>query len=174
MTKSDLEKALLKEHSKRQCEVIVETIQSSEERFAYLFSFFSGDDELLAQRAAWPLTYIIEAHPILLKPYADRIVGLLGRDRHPAIRRNLLRALRFIDLGDDLAGYLVDICVNFSLDHREPRAVRANALELYTKITLMYPALLPETLAVIDEISRSHHPSLRAAIKKARKSLNIK
>ena len=58
---------LLEEHSKAQCHKIVAYIGNNQERFNELAALFLYDEYRVAQRAAWPLSYCVAAHPGLIK-----------------------------------------------------------------------------------------------------------
>lgn len=84
---------LLKEHSKRNTQLIIEYIGNNPDRLKELLTIFSEGDKRLSQRAAWPLSYIAELHPALVKPHLKFIIRLLENSPHDAIKRNVMRLL---------------------------------------------------------------------------------
>ena len=73
----DLRESLLKEHSKAQCAVIVDWIGHSQQRFDSLFNLFLNDDYRVVQRASWPLSYSVLAHPELIKKHFTKLLDNL-------------------------------------------------------------------------------------------------
>ena len=59
----NLRDEILKEHSKPQCNKIVQWVGDSQKRFDGLFNLFLNDEYRVTQRAAWPLSYCVIAHP---------------------------------------------------------------------------------------------------------------
>jgi len=55
-----LREEILKEHSKAQCNKIVEWVGKSQLRFDELFHLFISDENLVVQRASWPVSYCVE------------------------------------------------------------------------------------------------------------------
>jgi len=65
----DLYQLLIEEHSKRQCDRIVRYIGKDKDRFAVLMDLFFQGEYRITQRAAWPMSYCVRAHPELIRPY---------------------------------------------------------------------------------------------------------
>jgi hypothetical protein len=88
----NLYQLLEEEHSKKQCDRIVKYIGRDKERFAGLAQLFLKGEYRITQRAAWPLSYCVRAHPELIGPYFKRLLDNLGKDAiHVAVIRNTLR-----------------------------------------------------------------------------------
>jgi hypothetical protein len=65
----DLEQLLRQEHSKKQTDRIVRYIGSDKQRFTALVRLFFKSEYRITQRAAWPLSNCVRAHPELIQPY---------------------------------------------------------------------------------------------------------
>ena len=79
----NLKKKILKEHSKAQCVKIVKWVSHNQERFDELFSLFLYDESRVAQRAAWPVSYCVTAHPVLINKHWVKLLNKLKKsDRH--------------------------------------------------------------------------------------------
>ncbi len=63
LSNMNLREEILKEHSKAPCNKIVQWIGSNQKRFDDLFELFLNDEYRVTQRAAWPLSYSVIAHP---------------------------------------------------------------------------------------------------------------
>ena len=75
----DIKAALAKEHSKKQCDKIVQYIGSNKERFAELMDLFFNSEYRIVQRAAWPMSYCVRNHPQLIAPYFKPLINNLQK-----------------------------------------------------------------------------------------------
>jgi len=73
----DLRSELLFEHSKAQCNKIVEWVGDSEKRFEELFELFLNDVYRVTQRAAWPVSYCVIAHPRFIRHNFPKLIKKL-------------------------------------------------------------------------------------------------
>ncbi len=65
---------LLAEHSRAQTDRIIAWVGQSQARFDELFTFFAGDDQTLAQRAGWALSYLVIAKPGFISRHWKRLL----------------------------------------------------------------------------------------------------
>ncbi|HRE49925.1 MAG TPA: hypothetical protein PK339_00785 [Flavitalea sp.] len=148
----DLEKTLLKEHSKEQCDAIVAYIGEDPRKFARLMNLFLSGDALVRQRAGWPLSYCVQSCPGLALPYFDQLLKMLTTPNiHPAISRNITRLFQYTPVPKRFQGRLMDACFGFISDPRSPIAVRAFSLSILEKMTEDYPEIFPEIQLIIEE-----------------------
>lgn len=143
---------LLKVHSKAQAERIVAYVGDDPERFAELMKFMMGPVYRLTQRAAWPVSYCIQRHPELIRPYWGKLAGQLERDdAHVAVRRNVARLLQFVDIPKRYQGRIFDACYNLFADPSQPVAVRVFSMTVAANIAREQPELLSELRLVVTE-----------------------
>ena len=152
----DIREALLEVHSKAQAEKIAAYVGEDEKRFAELIKHLLGPVYRLSQRAAWPVSYCIERHPGLVKPYFNVLIKQLERDdTHAAVRRNVARLFQFVDVPARYHGRLFDACYNLLDDADKPVAVRVFSMTVAAKLAKDSPELLAEL-----ELVAAKHPSL--------------
>ncbi len=136
---------LLKVHSKAQAEKIVAYVGEDQVRFAELMKFMMGPVYRLTQRAAWPVSYCIQRHPELIKPYWGKLAGQLEReDAHVAVRRNVARLLQFVEIPKRYQGRIFDACYHLFADPAQPVAVRVFSMTVAANIARDKPELLAE------------------------------
>ncbi len=158
----DIRQALLAVHSKQQAVTIVEFIGDDPKRFAELMKLFFEGEYRLTQRAAWPMSYCVEQHPELIRPYLSKLINCLDRDdQHDAVRRNVLRFLQYIEIPKRLAGKVYAHCIDFIDDPDQPIAVRAFAMTVAVRIAKSEPDLMNELRLVVSK----HLPHSTAAFK---------
>ena len=167
----DIEARLEAEHSKSLTTAIVAYVGEDKERFAVLMQVFLKGESRVSQRAAWPLSFIAEQHPQLMRPYLDELLKKLEkRNQHPAIARNILRSFQQMDIPEKHHAVLVDLCFTFIKDQTCPAAIRAFAITVATNICRLYPELKNELYLILNELNQ--FPQLPAV--KSRTKLSLK
>lgn len=163
----DLRAALLEVHSKAQAEKIAVYVGNDPQRFADLMKFFLGPVYRLLQRAAWPVSYCIERHPELAKPYFNIFIKQLDRDdAHVAVRRNVARLFQFVDVPKRYQGRLFEACYNLVADPDQPVAVRVFSMTVAANIAKHSPALLAELKSAATQHPSLMTPGMRARIRR--------
>lgn len=148
----NLVKALLKEHSKAQCNRIVEYIGTDKDRFRELVDVFITGNYRINQRAAWPLSYCVEHNPELIKPHLKKLIHNLKRpDLHNAVKRNTVRLLQFISIPKSLQGVAAQVCFDFLQNRKEAIAVRVFSMTVLANIAKDQPALKSELKITIED-----------------------
>lgn len=148
----NLREEILKEHSKAQCTKIVNWVGDSQQRFDSLFKLFLNDEYRVVQRAAWPVSYSVIAHPQLInKHWAALIKNLSKPDLHPAVKRNSIRLLQDIDIPEKHQGSIMDICFGYIASPTEAVAVKAFSLTVLKNLSKKYPEIIPEIKLIIEE-----------------------
>lgn len=159
----DIRQALLAEHSKQQTAAIVKYIGDDADRFAELMKIFFAGEYRLTQRAAWPMNYCAEQHSQLIQPYLPKLLKCLQRDDlHEAVKRNIVRLLKYIDIPKKLHAQVYSLCVELVDDPREMIAVRVFAMTVAARIAKAEPALRRELQLIVQQ----HLPHATAAFQK--------
>ena len=163
----DLRQAILKEHSKKQCTKIVKWVGKNEDRFAELMKLFFNGDDLVAQRASWPMSYCVMAHPNLVEPYFKKLLILLNKpDLHNAIHRNIVRLLQSVEIPEAFEGQVMDACFKFIQNPSTPVAIKAFSITCLENLSKKYPEILPELRLIIEERWDSESAAFRSRAKK--------
>jgi hypothetical protein len=167
----DLLEALKKEHSKRQCERIVQYIGADPQRFAILMKLFFKGEYRITQRAAWPLSYCVRRYPGLIRPYFKPLLDHLAKkDLHVAVIRNTLRLLQDVPIPEKYHGRVMSACFDFLQAPDTAIAVKAFSLTVLEHLAKDYPDILPELQLIIAEQWDLATPAFRS---RARKILKL-
>ena len=159
----DLRATILAEHSKAQTNKIVKWVGDSPERFKELFQLFITNEYRVVQRAAWPLSYIVEQHPELIKKYLRKLIDNLHKPNIPeAVVRNTIRLLQFIEIPEKFHGEIIDLCINYLNDNNSPVAVKAYSLIILKKMNVLYPDIFQEVKTVIENRWDIETPAFRS------------
>ncbi|HLY69977.1 MAG TPA: hypothetical protein VKR53_09615 [Puia sp.] len=148
----NLEKTILEEHSKKQCEKIVRYIGNDKERFAQLMELFFKGEYRVTQRAAWPMSYCIKNYPELIQPYFKPLLdNLAKKNLHNAVKRNTVRLLQYVEIPKKYYGKLMNICFDFILSNETAVAIKVFSLTILQNLSKTYPEILPEIRLVVEE-----------------------
>jgi hypothetical protein len=172
--KMELRNQILSEHTKANCQLIVEWVGDDPVRFNELFNLFLHDENRVTQRAAWPMSYCAIAHPSLMKKNMGKlIINLQKPNLHNSIKRNTLRLLQTIDIPLKYEGVMMNLCFKYAEDPKEAVAIKAFSLTILGKLAKKYPEIIPEIKLLIEEQFATHTPGFRSRAKKVLKELII-
>ena len=142
--------ALEAEQSKALTNKIVGEIIQEPSRMKEIIDLIMDAPYRITQRAAWPLSVVAEKHPELLVPYLPILVKKLEeKGNHPAVNRNIVRALQYIRVPEDLEGTVLNNCFNLLNSRDEPLAVRCFSMTVIHNLVDKYPDIKHELASSI-------------------------
>ena len=143
---------ILKEHSKANCDAIVKWVGDSQQRFDELFDLFLNGEYRVVQRAGWPLSYAVSAHPKFIQKHFSRLLKNLQKPGlHNAVRRNTIRLLQDVTIPQRFQGQVMDLCFDYIHSPTEAIAVKAFALTVLDNLSQQYPEIKPELKTIIED-----------------------
>lgn len=152
MDNFNLREKILQEHSKARCNEIVEWVGDDQNRFDQLFRLFLNDEYRVTQRASWPLSYCVDAHPGFIdKRCGELIRNLYKPGLHGAVKRNTVRILQTIDIEKKFQGEVMNICFSYLESPTEAVAIKVFSLTVLANLAKQYPEILPEMKLIITE-----------------------
>lgn len=162
----NLREAILKEHSKNQCNNIVNWVGNNQERFDELFNLILKNEEIVAQRGSWPMSYCVEAHHSLINKHWERLLKHIRKQGlHDAIKRNVTRLMQFTDIPKKWHGDAMDICFQFLEDPGESVAVKVCSLTVLGNLSVYYPEIIPEIRMIIEHAMPHQTPAFKSKAK---------
>jgi hypothetical protein len=163
----NLRAEILKEHSKAQCTKIVNWIGDDQKRFDELFHLFLNDEYRVVQRAAWPVSYAVVAHPAFIKKHWAKLIKNLAKPNlHGAVKRNTVRLLQDLDIPVKYQGEIMNICFAFVESPTEEVAVKAFSLTILGNLAKQYPEIIPELKILIESQMEDQTPAFKSRGKK--------
>ncbi|GAB4107634.1 hypothetical protein GCM10028791_00800 [Echinicola sediminis] len=160
-------------HSKSNTAIIVDDIGEDEKKFADLFRIFMKGPYRITQRAAWPLSLIVERHPALLMPYYKEIIYMLKKPgEHDAVRRNLLRVLQDQQIPSAYEGEILELGFEFLQDKQQPIAIRVFAMQVVYNLSDSYPEIKPELKVIIEDMLPYASAGIKSRARKLLAKLN--
>lgn len=147
-----LREEILKEHSKAQCAKIVNWVGSSRQRFDELFGLFLNDEYRVVQRAAWPVSYCVIAHPGFINKNCKKLINNLKKPNlHNAVKRNSIRLMQDIEIPVQYHGEIMDLCFNYLESPTEPLAVKVFSMTVLANLAKKYREIIPELKLLIED-----------------------
>ena len=148
----DLEKQILKEHTKAQCTKIVNWVGNDKKKFNELFGLFLYGEYRVIQRAAWPVSYCVIAHPHFMELKYEQLLGNLKKPTlHDSIKRNTVRLLQSVAIPEKHAGTVMEICFKYLESPGEAVAIKAFSLTVLERLAKKYTEIVPEIKLIIEE-----------------------
>lgn len=141
-----------KSHSKAMCAKVVHWVSKNPQRFGQLVSLVLIGTTEAQQRAAWPMSYCVEAHPELAKPHLQSLVKNLRHANLPdAVIRNTVRLLQYTSIPKALQGEVTDHCFRYVADPKAPTAVRAFSIGVLSNLVKELPELAGELSIILED-----------------------
>lgn len=164
--------ALLEEHSKENAARIAAFACTSKKHFAELMKLYSGDNVLLAQRAAWSVDKASKIKPELITPYiGDLVKAMQQKNVHDAVIRNAVRILEELEIPEMYHGEVMNTCFGFIEDPSKPAAIKAFSLTILANLSKHYPEIKPELKLIIEERWNTETPAFKSRGKRILKNL---
>lgn len=143
---------ILKEHSKAQCTKIVNWIGDDQKRFDALFYLFLNDEYRVVQRAGWPVSNCVIAHPGFIHKHWLKLVNNLKKTGlHNAVKRNSIRLMQNIEIPEKYHGQVMNICFEYMASPTEPLAVKVFSMSVLGKLAKKYPEIKGELKLLIED-----------------------
>lgn len=148
----NLLKTLQTDFKKATVDSMVRYIGNDAERFEQLMKAFLSGPYRITQRAAWPLSYCVEAHPSLIKPHLKAVIlNLKKPNTNDSIKRNTLRLLQFVDIPKNLHAITISICFSMLENKNEAIAIKVFAMTVLANVCRAYPDIQKELITVIED-----------------------
>jgi hypothetical protein len=148
----DIREELLKEHSKTQALKIADYACSSPKKFKELINCFIDDDNCVAQRAAWSVSWAAQKQPQLISSHLKTLVTQLNKKSvHNAVIRNTLRVLQEINIPEEFHGEVMNRCFDFIENPATAVAIKSFALATLGNLVKIYPEIKNELRVIIEE-----------------------
>ena len=148
----NLREEILKEHSKSQRDKIVDWVGDSKQRFNELFRLFLNDEYRVTQRAAWPVSYCVGAHPAFIRDNFGKLLKNLEKPNlHDSIKRNSIRLLQHVAIPKKYQGQVMNCCFEYLESPTEAVAIKAFSLTVLGSLAKQYPEIIPEVKLLIED-----------------------
>lgn len=163
---------IIQEHTKENCKKIVDWVGNDSKRFNELFDLFLNDEYRVTQRAAWPVSYCVIAHPELMKNNFEKLIANLSKPGiNDSIKRNTVRLLQAVNIPEKQEGAVMDICFNYVASPKEAVAIKAFSLTILGKLAKKYPEIISEIKLLIEDQLPHQTAAFKSRVKKLLKEI---
>ena len=170
----NLREEILREHSKRHTDKIIHFIGDDKKKFGALVELFLKGEYRVTQRAGWPLSYIAETNPEMIKKHLKKLLlNAKKPNLHNAVLRNTFRLLQFIEIPKSLQGLAAETSFRFFNDKKQPIAIRVFSMTVLGNLCRIYPEMKTELKLSIEEQLPYASAGFRARAKKVLKEIKI-
>ncbi len=109
------------------------------------------NNSVLADRAAWVFSHVIERNLPLAQDDLPALINYLkhSSSRTPVIR-NIVRYLQQIEIPQELEGVCYDNCFQLFMNNQTPVAIKVFTMTVLAKIAIRYPDLIKEVTESIN------------------------
>lgn len=174
MTDSNF-KDLLPESRRVVLEMAANHLLSNPRLYKEFISYSLIDKTAFNTRAAYVLTYCHEIDPGLFKPFASEIIKALPIIKIDGIKRSYLKILTTVKIKNtDDVGFLIDHCFKFLNSAKETVGVKIYCAEIIFNHTVLYPDLIPELVATLEQQMKQSQPAIVSRGNKILKQLRNK
>lgn len=170
----NIREALLNQprQEKSQAIKIARYAMSSSEKFEELMQCFLENNYVLAQRAAWSVSFAAQVNKELIAPYtAVLIEQLTKKNVHDAVIRNSLRILQTLEIPENCLSDVINACFNWIEKPAAPAAIKAFALTVLGNISVKIPDIKNEIKLVIDYLIDNESAAFKARAKQVLKQI---
>jgi hypothetical protein len=157
---------------REQVDQLVNYIYPDPERLKTLLQCLFGSNARVADKAAWVLTHLGINYPDFVQPEFPHCIDFMSMDTSAQVKRGILRICDECTIPDTHAGKLYDICFEIARSKKEELAPRVFALTALGNISIKYPELKPEVIALIQDLESTDHNSLKARCRIVKKRMS--
>ncbi|MBX2916403.1 MAG: hypothetical protein KF856_14130 [Cyclobacteriaceae bacterium] len=144
---------------------------TSQQKFDELMLVFAAGPYRVTQRAAWPLSYCVQRQPAFLNKHFATIAKMLEATvLADAIKRNLLRALQFVQIPIRYQGRIANCCFAF-LTSNEPTAIKVFAMTVLANLANTNRELKNEIVLILESQLPFGSPGFVSRARKVLKQL---
>lgn len=147
----NFEEQLMVDHSRNNTDLITKAIGGNAKEFKKIIDIIYNGKAPLPQRASWIISSVSEKHPELVTPYVPLLIDSVKSFKIDGIKRNIQNALTKQSIPEDYQAKTIDICFEFMLDPKETVAVKVLSMQIIANLCKVYPELIPELKAAIDD-----------------------
>jgi len=126
------------------------------------------------QRAAWPVSYCVSAHPKFIVKHWSSVIKNLGKPNlHDAVKRNTIRFLEDIEIPEEYHGDILNLCFTYLESPAEPLAVKAFSMTVLGNLAKFYPEIIPELKLIVEDQIPHQTVGFRTRARKVFKQIGI-
>ncbi|MBN1597101.1 MAG: hypothetical protein JW894_02310 [Bacteroidales bacterium] len=166
----------LVESSKKLSDIMISDIGDDPERFLEMYRLAVRDEYPLSMRAGGIIAKIANKHVCTVQKLIPEIIEILPSIKVEGVKRGFLKMLIELplEIDEDLSGQLADLAFEWISDSKQAIAIRAYSMDIIYNFSLKYHEIVPEFIAVLDEVGRNGSAGLKQRCRKMIDQLKMK
>lgn len=160
--------------SMKEADWLAEAAHANPGLFGKLLEYSLKDDNRLAFKASWILTKVCDKYPELIRPHLRDVISHLPEIKNDSVTRSFMRILSFEDMrafAEKQHALLADFCLSGLNSPVTPVAIKAYAMEILYRLTVLYPELGNEVTTSIRSAMENGSPGILSKGKKVLKKI---
>jgi hypothetical protein len=152
MTREEIIQMLEAVYSKADYDFLFKKAESDPEFFYMVWeiAFELPDEE--SWRYLWILDHATEKNAFNLFAILDGLYKMVLKTEHESVIRQVMKLILRCPVNEEYAGELIDHCIKWMNDPKAKISSQCLGLEFFFKTCQLYPEMVPELLAYIDDI----------------------
>lgn len=153
MTKAEIDNFLKSAYSKAEYELMFQKARNEELIFNLIWEMVMERADNQSWRLLWILDHATEKSNRFIFPILDKLYQQLLITNNESFIREGMKLILRCPINEEYAGKLLKRCIGWMNDRKKKMSSQTMGLEFFYRICLLYPEMIPELLAHIDNIS---------------------
>ena len=138
-----------------------------------LLEFLSDKDIQVVKNAAWILGSEGVLNDSMVREHIGILIHHLEHPAHPAVQRNIVRALQKSEIPEAHQGTIFGLCYDFIINPQIPVAIRAFSMTICANISRHYRELQTELQTTLDDLYEHGSAGIKSRIKHTLKHIRV-
>jgi len=148
------------------CRQLAEAIGNDSRKLNQLLEIIESKDDKISDRAAWVLTFWMDAHAQSLASFFERFMQwLTDPDVSEPVKRQTLSMIYLSDIPEIYHGDLLQVCFDTIQSPATGSAPKAFCIHLLGRLCKVYPELVSEIRMIIEDRWPVEKAAFRSAAK---------
>lgn len=161
-----MKELLLQSRAKSNITKVASIAVEDKSQFKELIRLMEDDQDVyLASLAAWAMSDAVSIDLELVNPYYRNLIILVKKTNSDGIKRSIVRVWQFVNIPQEHAWEIADICFKFLIAPKETIAVKAYSVTALQSLVKRLPELKEEVLFEIEKQLPHSGPAFRARAK---------
>jgi hypothetical protein len=172
MTRDEIMQMMESVYSKYDYDFLFKKATSEPGFFCQIWEIASEKPEEQSWRYLWILDHATEKNNSNLFPILGQLYKIVLKTNNESVIRQCMKLILRCPVNEEYAGELLDHCAQWMNNPRAKISSQCLGLEFFFRCTCLYPEMVPELLAHIDDImERAPSAGYKARMKQIRAQL---
>lgn len=172
MTKEELKQFLSASYSKADFDYLFMKAEQEEPFFTMVWELSQELSDEKKWRLLWILDHATEKRSDFIYPILEELYGIAIKTKNESVIRHCIKLILRCPINEDYTGELLERCLVWMNDPKAKISSQCLGLEFFYQTCKLYPEMVPELLAHIDDLLEKHvSAGYKVRLKQIRKML---